>query len=124
MRIKALIPSVLVLAAWSTTHATPNLVVFLTDDLGGRDTSVYGSPDVRTPNIERLLAGGMTVGESLLAPPAGGAGRGAPPPRRHGAEPRGPADRPDARTKRRRSESQLPSSRHGLPHRIAPRTGL
>ena len=60
--------ALLALATWSTAHATPNLVVFLTDDLGGRDTSVYGSGDVRTPwpNIERLAAMGMTFENAFV----------------------------------------------------------
>ena len=65
-----IVPILLALAAWSTAHATPNLVVFLTDDLGGRDTSVYGSRDVRTPNIERLAAMGMTFDNAFVASPA------------------------------------------------------
>lgn len=63
-------PTLLALAAWSTAHAMPNLVVFLTDDLGGRDTSVYGSRDVRTPNIERLAGLGMTFDNAFIASPA------------------------------------------------------
>ncbi len=60
-------PALLALATWSTAHATPNLVVFLTDDLGGRNTSVYGSGDVRTPNIERLSAMGITFENAFAA---------------------------------------------------------
>ncbi|MDE0106920.1 MAG: sulfatase-like hydrolase/transferase [Bryobacterales bacterium] len=63
-------PALLALAGWSTAHAAPNLVVFLTDDLGGRDTTVYGSRDVRTPNIERLAAMGMTFENAFVASPA------------------------------------------------------
>lgn len=70
MRITSLAPAPLVLAAWSIVHATPNVVVFLTDDLGGRDTSAYGSQDVRTPNVERLAAMGMTFENAFVASPA------------------------------------------------------
>ncbi len=51
-------------------HARPHIVVFLTDDLGGDDTSVYGSKDVSTPNIERLAAMGMTFDSAFVASPA------------------------------------------------------
>ncbi len=51
-------------------HAKPHIVVFLTDDLGGDDTTVYGSKDVSTPNIERLAAMGMTFDRAFVASPA------------------------------------------------------
>ncbi len=37
----------------------PNFLVILTDDQGYGDVSCYGETDVRTPNIDRLAAGGM-----------------------------------------------------------------
>ncbi|HEY2895146.1 MAG TPA: hypothetical protein VGJ16_13060, partial [Pirellulales bacterium] len=37
----------------------PNLVVFISDDLGGLDLSPYGSQDVRTPNMQRLAERGL-----------------------------------------------------------------
>ncbi len=36
----------------------PNVLLILVDDLGVRDTSVYGSPFYETPNIDRLSAQG------------------------------------------------------------------
>lgn len=51
-------------------HAQPHIVVFLADDLGGDDTSVYGSKDVSTPNIERLAAWGMTFERAFVASPS------------------------------------------------------
>ncbi len=38
----------------------PNLVLFLADDHGYWDSSVYGSRVVRTPNMEKLAAAGLT----------------------------------------------------------------
>jgi arylsulfatase A-like enzyme len=40
--------------------APPNLLVILADDLGRADYSAFGTPDVRTPNIDRLAREGMT----------------------------------------------------------------
>ncbi|MEO0510899.1 MAG: sulfatase-like hydrolase/transferase [Verrucomicrobiota bacterium] len=37
----------------------PNFLLILTDDLGYGDTSVYGAPDLTTPNIDRLAKEGM-----------------------------------------------------------------
>ena len=39
----------------------PNIVVFVADDLGWRDTGVYGNAAVRTPNIDRLARSGLLV---------------------------------------------------------------
>jgi arylsulfatase A-like enzyme len=55
------------LAGWliafgtSLLHAAdrPNLLLILTDDHGHGDTSLYGSTEVRTPNIERIAREGM-----------------------------------------------------------------
>ncbi|MEZ0332948.1 MAG: sulfatase [Gemmatimonadales bacterium] len=40
---------------------SPNLVVFVGDDLGWRDTEPYGNTAVRTPNITRLARAGLLV---------------------------------------------------------------
>ena len=41
----------------------PHFLVILTDDHGYGDVSTYGKSDVRTPNIDRLAAGGMLFTE-------------------------------------------------------------
>ncbi|MAM90399.1 MAG: hypothetical protein CMI15_02860, partial [Opitutaceae bacterium] len=48
----------------------PNLVVFLSDDMGRADSSVYGSPDARTPTMEKLAANGMTFDQAYVASPS------------------------------------------------------
>ena len=58
------------LVACIAAQARPHIVVLLTDDLGGKDTTIYGSRDVRTPNIERLAATGMTFDNAFVASPA------------------------------------------------------
>jgi arylsulfatase A-like enzyme len=40
---------------------TPNIVVLVADDLGWRDTGVYGNRFIRTPNIDRLARSGLVV---------------------------------------------------------------
>ena len=48
----------------------PNIVVFISDDLGRLDTSIHGSRDVRTPTMDRLAAGGMTFDNAYVASPS------------------------------------------------------
>jgi len=48
----------------------PDLVIFLSDDHTWRDSSVYGSPDIKTPNMERLAAAGMTFDRAYVASPS------------------------------------------------------
>ncbi|MES2568887.1 MAG: sulfatase [Verrucomicrobiota bacterium] len=61
----------LLAALVSLGHAAekPNLVIFLADDLSLLDTSVGGSRDIRTPNMERLARAGMTFTHAFVASP-------------------------------------------------------
>jgi len=54
----------------ATAVERPDLVVFLSDDHTWRDSSVYGSPDIRTPNMDRLAAAGMTFDRAYVASPS------------------------------------------------------
>jgi arylsulfatase A-like enzyme len=47
----------------------PNIVFILADDLGWRDTSLYGSKFYQTPNIDRLAARGMMFTQAYAAAP-------------------------------------------------------
>jgi arylsulfatase A-like enzyme len=49
--------------------AKPNIVLFLSDDHGYFDSSVYGSKVVRTPHMARLAADGMTFTNAFTASP-------------------------------------------------------
>ena len=48
----------------------PNIVVFLGDDQSLLDSEVYGSTDVRTPNMQRLATAGMTFTHAFVASPS------------------------------------------------------
>lgn len=48
----------------------PDMVVFLSDDHTWRDSSVYGSPDINTPNMQRLANAGMTFNQAFVASPS------------------------------------------------------
>lgn len=43
------------------TQSRPNILVILADDLGYGDLSAYGATDLRTPNIDKLIAAGMRL---------------------------------------------------------------
>jgi arylsulfatase A-like enzyme len=48
-----------VLAGERTESGKPNIVMILVDDLGYGDLSSYGATDLKTPNIDALVAGGI-----------------------------------------------------------------
>ena len=47
----------------------PNIVFILADDLGWRDTSLYGSRYYETPNVDRLATRGMRFNQAYAAAP-------------------------------------------------------
>src|SRR4051812_29109913 len=54
----------MLVSAYSTANGAdsarqPNIVVILADDLGYGDLGCYGQMKIKTPNIDRLAAGGM-----------------------------------------------------------------
>ena len=44
----------------AAAEGRPNIVIILTDDQGRGDYSAFGTPDIRTPNIDRLFKEGIT----------------------------------------------------------------
>lgn len=48
-------------ARGNTAGAKPNVLVILVDDLGYGDLSCYGATDLKSPNIDRLVASGMRI---------------------------------------------------------------
>jgi len=50
--------------------ARPNLVVFLTDDHSRADSTVFGSTDVKTPNMERVARAGLTFERAFVVSPS------------------------------------------------------
>ncbi len=55
----AVLFSVSILSGVCQDSAKPNLLVIMVDDLGYGDLSLYGAPDLKTPNIDGLMNAGM-----------------------------------------------------------------
>ncbi|MCA9035219.1 MAG: sulfatase-like hydrolase/transferase [Planctomycetaceae bacterium] len=51
-------------------QSPPNIVVFLSDDHTVTDSSLYGSTDLKTPNMERVAGAGMTFDRAFVASPS------------------------------------------------------
>ncbi|MFC1762458.1 sulfatase [Planctomycetota bacterium] len=60
-RIQILSMATVLFAAMSLHAATPNFIIILTDDQGYQDLGCYGSPNIRTPNIDRMAEEGMRL---------------------------------------------------------------
>ena len=43
----------------SGEESRPNLLLFIADDMTYTDLGCYGNPDVKTPNVDRLVAEGL-----------------------------------------------------------------
>jgi arylsulfatase A-like enzyme len=52
----ALLPA---MGAESTDSGKPNILIILTDDQGYGDLAAFGAPDLVTPHLDKLVAGGM-----------------------------------------------------------------
>lgn len=68
--ITCLILVQLFVSAVSAETPRPDMVIFLSDDHTWRDSTVYGSPDIKTPNMDRLAARGMTFNNAFVASPS------------------------------------------------------
>ena len=55
--------------ATPATPGTPNFVIILADDLGYGDVGFHGSTEARTPNLDRLAAGGIQFTNGYVASP-------------------------------------------------------
>ncbi|RYG87300.1 MAG: arylsulfatase A family protein, partial [Alphaproteobacteria bacterium] len=86
-------------ATKANSAAKPNIVFFIADDHSLRDSSVYGATDVKTPNMQRISAAGMTFNRAFVASPSCAPSRAAMltglMPARNGAEPNHSRPRPN-----------------------------
>jgi N-sulfoglucosamine sulfohydrolase len=86
---------------WSA-EKKPNIVVFIADDHGVLDSSVYGATDIKTPNSERIARQGLVFTRAFVASPSCAPSRAALltglMPARNGAEANHSKPRPDIKT--------------------------
>ncbi len=61
---------VLLITASGWAAKRPNIVVFLSDDLGRESTSIHGSKDASTPTMDRLAKDGMVFNSAYVASPS------------------------------------------------------
>ncbi|XP_070545925.1 arylsulfatase H-like [Ptychodera flava] len=57
--LRLLLSFLAVAVSFTKKTATPNIVMFLVDDLGYGDLSCYGNETLKTPNIDRLASEGL-----------------------------------------------------------------
>jgi arylsulfatase A len=56
---------------------SPNIIVILNDDQGYQDLGCFGSPDIKTPHIDRIATEGMKFTSFMVASPVCSASRAA-----------------------------------------------
>jgi arylsulfatase A-like enzyme len=76
IRIQLLIYVCVAMLRSSAAAEQPNLVIIFTDDQGYQDVGCFGSPDIRTPRLDAMAAGGMKF-TSFYAQPICGPSRAA-----------------------------------------------
>jgi arylsulfatase A-like enzyme len=64
-----LLLAVLFSAAPGRSETKPNFLVILADDLGYQDVGFQGSPEIRTPHIDSIAAGGMRFTDGYVSGP-------------------------------------------------------
>ena len=60
--------SVISASAGNKPNTSPNIILFLIDDMGWMDSSVYGSTYYETPGMERLAREGMVFTSAYVQP--------------------------------------------------------
>ena len=77
MHLPRIILSLLFTTIAALAATKPNMVIFLADDHGYADSSVYGLPSIRTPKMKSLAEQGMRFTHAFVASPSCGPSRAA-----------------------------------------------
>lgn len=59
----------LLLSAGNVSERTPNIIIFFTDDQGYQDVGCFGSPLIKTPNLDQMAKEGMRFTDFYSASP-------------------------------------------------------
>lgn len=58
---KVLLSATSLLPIWCMCQELPNVIIIFSDDQGYQDLGCYGSPDILTPNIDRIANEGLKL---------------------------------------------------------------
>jgi len=61
----------------ATSPERPNFVIIFTDDQGYEDVGCFGSPNIKTPNLDRMAREGMRFTDFYVGQPVSSAARDA-----------------------------------------------
>ncbi len=64
---KLMIPILALCVTLAASAAKPNFIIIFTDDQGYQDLGSFGSPNIRTPHIDRMAAEGRKFTSFLVA---------------------------------------------------------
>ena len=68
MRLIRALAAIALISVSTAAAERPNFIIIFADDQGWADLGSYGSPDIRTPNIDRLAAEGIRFTSFYAAP--------------------------------------------------------
>src|SRR5215813_3680880 len=57
--VASLFPPMVLTTARAAKSAPPNIIIILADDMGYGDLGCFGSPNIRTPRLDRMAAEGQ-----------------------------------------------------------------
>lgn len=66
---RCLVSIVLALSSCCAAAKTPNVIIFLADDMGAGDVGCFGCRDIQTPNIDALARAGVRLTNFYVAAP-------------------------------------------------------
>ncbi len=66
---KILIPIFAICTALAASAAKPNFIIIFTDDQGYQDLGCFGSPNIKTPNIDKMAEEGRKFTSFMVASP-------------------------------------------------------